>query len=86
MKIKIGNSTNNKDGTEPVKKTIEKYMNHPSISLIETALRNSEKCKIQFAIVENNKYYPKCKHEKIAGLDMISAKVISCKYNQVPCD
>ena len=46
MKIKIGNSTNNKDGTEPVKKTIEKYMNHPSISLTETALRNSEKCKI----------------------------------------
>ena len=46
MKIKIGNSANNKDGTEPVKKTIEKYMNQPSILLIETALRNSEKCKI----------------------------------------
>ena len=46
MKIKIGNSANNKDGTEHVKKTIEKYMNHPSILLIETALRNSEKCKI----------------------------------------
>ena len=51
ISIKKGSSTNSNDGPEVVKRIIEKYKNHPSISIIRNIIYIAEKSNIQFATI-----------------------------------